>query len=105
MSWNRLVALLAVLLSCCALADFVCLSPEGAPFPAGLQVDDHAQWADGDFGRALYCSGSDADTVVIPDHDAIQFGTGDFTIAVWLCPDTLATAKKGEYRRLLSKDR
>ena len=105
MSWNRLVALLAVLLSCCALADFVCLSPEGALFPAGLQVDDHAQWADGDFGRALYCSGSDADTVVIPDHDAIQFGTGDFTIAVWLCPDTLATAKKGEYRRLLSKDR
>ena len=64
MSWNRLVALLAVLLSCCALADFVCLSPEGALFPAGLQVDDHAQWADGDFGRALYCSGSDADTVV-----------------------------------------
>ncbi|MGI5924146.1 MAG: LamG-like jellyroll fold domain-containing protein [Lentisphaeria bacterium] len=104
MSWNRFLALFVVLLGCCVLADFVCLSPAGAPFPAGLQIDD-VQWADGDFGRALYCSGSDADSVPIPDHDAIQLGTGDFTIAVWICPDTLATAKQGEYRRLLGKDR
>lgn len=104
-SWMRLFALSVLLLSCYGWADFRCLAPEGEAFPPALEIEDHAHWADGDFGRALYCSGHDADTLLIPDHAAIQFGTGDFTIALWLCPDSLATAKKGEYRRLLSKDR
>jgi hypothetical protein len=44
-----------------------------------------AQWADGRFGKALSVPGTnDRATVPDPADDRLDFGTGDFTVAIWM---------------------
>ncbi len=62
-----------------------------------------AQWAEGDFGTALFCSGKPGRSVIVPDHPSLRFGTSSFTLSAWICPTQLDIDVKGGYRRLLCK--
>ncbi|MBI4713330.1 MAG: DUF2341 domain-containing protein [Planctomycetes bacterium] len=54
----------------------------------------------GRFGNALSFDGTD-DYVNVSDNNSLDFGTGDFTIELWVYPDVLQDAKylimKGDY--------
>ena len=58
--------------------------------PAGT-LEGNAQFVDSPFGKAVSLDG-DGDAVVIPRHDAMNVGDGDFTVAAWIHPRQLRTA-------------
>lgn len=62
----------------------------GGGEPAG-SLEGDAQFVDSPFGKAVSLDG-DGDSVVIPRHDAMNVGEGDFTIAAWIHPRQLRTA-------------
>ena len=65
----------------------------GAPTatePAG-SLEGDAKFVDSPFGKAVSLDG-DGDSVVIPRHDAMNVGDGDFTVAAWIHPRQLRTA-------------
>lgn len=68
----------------------------------GNHADAWAERADGRRGKALLCEASGTD-VTVADDPSLQFGTGDFTIALWLCPTKLAWEGADPRRRILSK--
>lgn len=58
--------------------------------PAG-SLEGDARFVDSPFGKAVSLDG-DGDAVVIPRHDAMNVGHGDFTVAAWIHPRQLRTA-------------
>lgn len=62
-----------------------------------------ASWAKGAFGSAIFCDPA-ASRVSVPDDPTLQFGGGDFSIALWICPTQLAIDSKDPRRRFMSKD-
>jgi len=61
----------------------------GPAGPATLEGD--ARFVDSPFGKAVSLDG-DGDAVVIPRHNAVNVGDGDFTVAAWIHPQQLRTA-------------
>ncbi len=62
----------------------------------GHDADVYGNWASGEFGNCLVAAGT-PQAVVIPDAEHLQFGTSDFTLALWV--------KVDEYdARLLGKE-
>lgn len=70
----------------------------------GNHADVWARCAKGAFGTALLCDPA-AHSAVVRDAPTLQFGTGDFSIELWLCPTTLKIESKDPRRRFMSKDR
>lgn len=68
----------------------------------GNDGDVWAAWAKGDFGCAIFCEPASGH-VSIPDHPTLQFGTGDFSVSLWICPTQLAIDSKDPRRRFMSK--
>jgi hypothetical protein len=58
--------------------------------PTG-SLEGDARFVDSPFGKALSLDG-DGDSVVIPRHEAMNVGDGDFTVAAWIYPRQLRTA-------------
>lgn len=54
------------------------------------------EWATGDFGNALYFTGKQGSSVVVPDAKSVRFGRSDFTIECWIKPDVLTTRIMGK---------
>jgi len=79
----------------------------------GYVVKDHSGWgndgdlwarlATGSFGTALFCD-TTSTHAVIEDHDSLHFGSGDFSIDLWICPTMLAIHQGDARRRFLSKN-
>jgi len=69
----------------------------------GNDGDVWASWAKGAFGFAAYCQPS-ANRIVVPDAPSLQFGTSDFSIALWICPTVLDIDSKDARRRFMNKD-
>lgn len=69
----------------------------------GNHADAWAEQVKGPFGKALLCEASGAD-VTVADDPSLHFGTGDFTIALWLCPTRLAWEGVDPRRRILGKN-
>lgn len=69
----------------------------------GNDGDLWARLAVGPFGTALLC-----DTIhthmAVEDHESLHFGTGDFSISLWICPTMLAIHQSDARRRFLSKN-
>lgn len=65
--------------------------------------DVWATWATGDFGTAIFCDPL-ANHVLVPDDSTLQFGTSDFSIALWICPTQLGVESSDRRRRFMSKD-
>jgi hypothetical protein len=63
--------------------------PDGKE-PAG-NLEGNAKFVDSPFGKAVSLDG-EGDSVVIPRHDAMNVGDGDFTVAAWIYPRQLRTA-------------
>jgi len=55
-------------------------------------------WVDGEIGGGLYFDGSD-DYVNCGDDSSLDFGTGDFTVELWM----KTSASAGEYQGLIGK--
>jgi hypothetical protein len=68
----------------------------------GNQGDLWAALATGSFGTALLCDASHSH-MVVEDHDSLHFGSGDWSIELWICPTTLAIQQSDARRRFLSK--
>ncbi|MDY0165403.1 MAG: LamG-like jellyroll fold domain-containing protein [Thermoguttaceae bacterium] len=58
--------------------------------------------AAGEFGTAMLCTAK-ASHVTIEDHGSLDFGTGDFSIDLWICPTDLPGREDDPRRRFLSK--
>jgi len=69
----------------------------------GNDGDVWAAWAEGAFGNALYFDAKSTH-VAVPDAPTLQFGTADFSIALWICPTQLAIKSRDARRRFMSKD-
>jgi len=69
----------------------------------GNDGDVWATWAKGTFGSAIFCEPATSH-VSVPDAPSLQFGSADFTIALWICPTQLSIASKDPRRRFMSKD-
>ncbi len=52
------------------------------------KIAGEAEFVDSPFGKAISLDG-DADAVVVPRHDGINVGAGDFTVAAWIHPRQL----------------
>ncbi len=65
--------------------------------------DVWATWAKGAFGGAVYCDDTYSH-VAVPDDPTLQFGTSDFSIALWICPTMLEIDSNDRRRRFMSKD-
>ncbi|MFA6546322.1 MAG: LamG-like jellyroll fold domain-containing protein [Limisphaerales bacterium] len=70
---------------------------------SGNTADVWASWAKGAFGTALLCDPA-AHTATVRDAPTLRFGTGDFSVELWLCPTTLKIDSKDPRRRFMSKD-
>ena len=78
----------------------------------GYTVDDRSghgnhgeirsRLATGKFGTAMLCSAK-CPYVTIEDHGSLDFGTGDFSVDLWICPTDLAIRGSDPRRRFLSK--
>ena len=55
------------------------------------RLEGDAKFVDSPFGKAVSLDG-DGDSVVIPRHDAMNVGDGDFTVAAWIHPQQLRSA-------------
>jgi len=64
-------------------------APDGKEPVSNLEGD--AKFVDSPFGKAVSLDG-EGDSVVIPRHDAMNVGDGDFTVAAWIYPRQLRTA-------------
>jgi len=64
-------------------------APDGKE-PAG-NLAGNAKFVDSPFGKAVSLDG-EGDSMVIPRHDAMNVGDGDFTLAAWIYPRQLRTA-------------
>jgi cytochrome c553 len=77
------------------LAGFWPLDGNAASAPEGRQpagnLEGNAKFVDSPFGKAVSLDG-EGDSVVIPRHDAMNVGDGDFTVAAWIHPRQLRTA-------------
>jgi hypothetical protein len=69
----------------------------------GNDGDLWARLATGTFGTALLCDTANPH-VTIEDHESLRFGTGDFSIDLWICPTMLAIDQSDARRRLMSKN-
>lgn len=69
----------------------------------GNVADVSANWARGAFGTALLCDPV-AHSATVKDAPTLHFGTGDFSIELWLCPTNLKIDSKDARRRFMSKD-
>jgi hypothetical protein len=54
------------------------------------------------FGTAMLCDARGTH-VTVEDHESLRFGTGDFSIDLWICPTMLAIGQGDARRRFLSK--
>jgi len=59
--------------------------------------------AKGAFGSALLCDPV-AHSAVVKDAPTLRFGTGDFSIELWICPTDLKIESSDARRRFMSKD-
>lgn len=69
----------------------------------GNEANVTARWAKGSFGTALLCDPV-ARGATVKDAPGLNFGTGDFSLELWICPTQLAIDSKDPRRRFLSKD-
>ncbi len=69
----------------------------------GNQGELWAELVTGPFGTALRCDAIHSH-VRIQDHPSLHFGTGDFSIDLWICPTKLAVHSSEARRRFLSKN-
>jgi len=69
----------------------------------GNDGDLWARLATGEFGTALLCD-TTSTHVVIEDDESLRFGSGDFSIDLWMCPTMLAIEQSDARRRFLSKN-
>jgi len=58
----------------------------------------------GTFGSALLFNGDPARVVAVPDSESLHFGTNDFSIECWICPQDLTVDAPDTRRRILSKN-
>ncbi|MFN0100927.1 MAG: DUF1592 domain-containing protein [Bryobacteraceae bacterium] len=65
------------------------LDGNAASAPGRLEGD--AEFVDSPFGKALSLKG-DADALVIPHHETMNVGDGDFSVAAWIHPRQLRKA-------------
>lgn len=70
----------------------------------GNHAEIWASWARGKFGTALLCDPA-ASSATVRESPLLQFGTGDFSIELWICPTQLAIDSKDARRRFMSRDR
>jgi len=77
------------------LAEFWPLDGNAASAPDGKalagSLEGNARFVDSPFGKAVSLDGN-GDSVVIPRHDAMNVGDGDFTVAAWIYPRQLGKA-------------
>lgn len=71
--------------------------------PYGNHGETWARRAKGTFGLAMACDQKTSNALVA-DDPSLQFGTGDFSIELWICPTRLEIDSKDKRRRFLSKD-
>ncbi len=69
----------------------------------GNAADVWTKRAKGEFGTALLCDPV-AHSAIVKDAPSLQFGTGDFSIELWLCPTDLKIDSSDARRRFMSKD-
>jgi len=69
----------------------------------GNDGDLWAKLATGEFGTALLLDTIDTH-VVVEAHESLDFGTGDFSIDLWICPTRLAMDHADPRCRILSKN-
>ncbi len=69
----------------------------------GNDGESWAQFATGSFGSALYCDAGNTH-VSVSDDETLQFGTGDFSVELWMCPTQLKISDSDARRRFLSKN-
>ena len=69
----------------------------------GNDGDLWASLAAGEFGTDLLCDAANTHAV-IEDNESLHFGTGDFSIDLWICPTKLAIEHSDARRRLMSKN-
>lgn len=83
--------------------DMSYLIPGQEDKPVGLAVDMGGQWATGRFGKAAYLGREGDSSIHFKDQEAVRVGKNDFSLLMWLCPDTLETKDEKIYRRILLK--
>lgn len=55
------------------------------------RLEGDAEFVTSPFGQAVSFDGG-GDAVVVPRHDSMNVGEGDFTVAAWICPEELRQA-------------
>ena len=97
--------LIVALLGCLVQiwGDLSYLIPGQKDTPDELAVEMMGRWAKGAFGKAAYLGKEGDSSILFKDQAAVRVGKGDFSLLMWLCPDTLKTKDETIYRRILLK--